>query len=85
MARHGEDGKAGSAFLKAINSYTLDPDTFAYWVVSHGGKAIRKRLLQVIFSLIRTLAEAYDSGDMDDETCNAKRLTDTMALYRMER
>lgn len=81
----GEAGKMGRAFLKGINSLTFDPDTFAYWIVCHGGKTLRKRILQVVFAILKCLADAYDSGDMDDETCNAKRLTDTMALFGMER
>lgn len=81
----GEAGTAGRAFLKAIDNLSFDPDTFAYWIYCHGGKTLRKRILQVVFAIIRTMADAYDSGDMDDETCNAKRLTDTMALYQMER
>jgi hypothetical protein len=80
----GEAGKAGKAFLKAIDRLSFDPNTFAYWIHCHGGKALRKRILQVVFAIIHTMADAYDSGDMDDETCNAKRLTDTMAVYGME-
>jgi hypothetical protein len=82
--RDGEAGKAGKAFLKALDTLSFDPDVFAYWIVCHGGKTLRKRILQVVFSIVRTLADCYDSGDMDDETCNAKRLTDTMAIYNME-
>lgn len=83
-SRDGEAGKAGKAFLKGIDSLSFDPDIFAYWIVCHGGKVLRKRIMQVVFSILRTLAETYDAGDMDDETCNAKRLTDTMAIYHME-
>lgn len=77
-------GKAGKAFVKAIDSLSFDARVFAYYVVSVGGKALRKRILDVVFAIVRTLGDAYDSGDMDNETTQAKRLIDTMELYGMD-
>ncbi|AVD99395.1 hypothetical protein SEA_BILLNYE_224 [Streptomyces phage BillNye] len=84
MAAQSSEGRAAQSVLKGIDGLGFDSEIFAYILVSHGGKALRKRIMKVVFSIIRTLAETYDAGDMDDETCNAKRLTDTMELFRME-
>jgi hypothetical protein len=84
MAPRSVEGTTAKAFLNGIDGLSFDTNTFAYILVSHAGKALRKRILQIVFSIIRTLADCYDSGDMDDETCNAKRLTDTMAIYGMD-
>ncbi len=84
MAAQSSEGRAAQSFLKGIDSIAFDSEVFAYILVSRGGKALRKRIMKMVFAIIRTLAATYDSGDMDDETCNAKRLTDTMALFQME-
>ncbi|QIN94195.1 hypothetical protein PP459_gp038 [Streptomyces phage Wakanda] len=77
-------GKAGKAFMKAMDSLSFDANIFAYYVVAQCRGILRKRLLQVVFAIIRSLADHYDSGDMDEETTNAKRLMDTMAVYGMD-
>jgi hypothetical protein len=77
-------GKAGKAFVKALGSLSFDANLFAYYVVSHARGALRRRVMSVVFALVKTFADAYDHGDMDEDTMNAKRLTDTMALYHME-
>jgi len=77
-------GKAGKALVKAMDSLTFDANIFAYYVVSQCRGILRKRLMAVVFAIIRSLSDHYDVGDMDDETMNAKRLMDTMALYGMD-
>lgn len=83
--RSGDDtSKAGKAFVKAIGNLSFDTNAFAYYVVLTSRGALRKRLMQVVFAIIRSLSDHYDTGDMDDETMNAKRLMDTMALFGMD-
>jgi hypothetical protein len=77
-------GKAGKAFLKAIDTLSFDANIFAYYLVSQCRGILRKRLMAVVFAIIRSLCDNYDMGDIDDETMNAKRLMDTMALYGMD-
>jgi len=80
----GETGKAGKAFLKAIDGLAFDARVFAYWVTSNATGLLRKRVMTIVIALIRSWAEEYDSGMMDETTTNAKRLYDTVSLFRME-
>lgn len=77
------EGKVARAFVDKTNVLVFNSELFARMVMAYGGQGMQDRTLDIAKAFIRALADQYDVGIVNDATVDAKRLLDTMAVYKM--
>jgi hypothetical protein len=82
-ALRSDEGKAAKAFIDKINSFSFNEALFAEMVLALGGMALTPRIMRIVKALIRSLGGAYDDGNVNAETIEARRLMDTLDHYGM--
>lgn len=78
------EGKAAEKVIGLFDKMSFDTVRFAHNLVSAGGDALRRRIMDVAINIIKTYAIQWDVGAYQDDVArDAKRLKDTLDQFKM--